>query len=182
MRPLLAAASPALLLAGAILAAPASAQTMLMPYENNPIAAPPGVPQPTEGSQQTVEAATPRGPYLAECKDVRMLQDTLTAFCPRGDGTWQTTQLQHAGSCPGGVQNAGGNLFCGPSQVGSTTSSEGYRSSSGSTYAAPAEQRPSYGAFGTGPQPLATGAYPVTSPPASNQGYAAPTYKQVWAL
>jgi hypothetical protein len=91
MRPLL-AASPALLLATTLLAAPASAQTMLMPYENNPIATPPGVPPPTEGLP------------------------------------------------------------------------------------APAEQRPSYGAFGTGPQPLATGAYPVTSPPAANQGYAAPTY------
>ena len=105
-----------------------------------------------------------------------MLGDTLTAFCPRGDGTWQTTQLQHADSCPGGVQNAGGELFCGPSQVGSTTAPENYGSSSGSAYAAPAEQRPSYGAFGTGPQPMATGAYPVTPPPVPTQSYAAPAY------
>ena len=174
MRPVL-AASPALLLAGALLAVPASAQTMLMPYQNNPIATPPGAPPPTEGPQQTAQGTLPQGPYLTECKEVRMLEGTLTAFCPKGDGTWQTTQLQHADSCPGGIRNAGGDLFCGSSQMGSTTSPESYGSSSGSTYASPAEQRPSYGAFGTGPQPMATGAYPVTSS-VPTQSYAAPAY------
>jgi hypothetical protein len=175
MRPIL-AASPALLLAGVVLAAPASAQTMLMPYQNNPIATPPGAPPPTEGPQQTAGGALPRGSYLGECKDVRMLQGTLTAFCPRGDGTWQTTQLQHADSCPGGVQNAGGDLLCGSSQMGSASSPESYGSSSGSNYGSSAAPPSGYGAFGTGPQPMATGAYPVNPPPGPYQGYAAPAY------
>jgi hypothetical protein len=176
------AASPALLLAGAMLAAPASAQTMAPPDVSQPMAQPYAgqtAPQPYSGQaqQQTAQGTLPRGSYLNECKDVRMLQDTLTAFCPRGDGTWQTTQLQHADSCPGGISNAGGDLVCGmPSQVGSTTPPQSYGSSAGSTYGTPAAPPASYGAFGTGPQPAATGVAPPAYAPVPGQTYAAPTY------
>jgi hypothetical protein len=190
------AASPALLLAGAMLAAPASAQTMGQPDLNQPMAQPyPGqaAPQPYSGQtasqpysdqaqQQTAQGTLPRGSYLNECKNVRMLQNTLTAFCPRGDGTWQTTQLQHADSCPGSVHNAGGDLVCGmPSQVGSTTPPQSYDSSSGSSYGTPAapptgSPPTGYGAFGTGPQPAATGVAPPAYAPVPSQSYATPSY------
>jgi hypothetical protein len=62
-----------------------------------------------------------------------MLQDTLTAFCPKGDGTWQTTQLFAASQCTGPVQNAGGDLVCeGSPQVGPSIPPQGYGSSYGS--------------------------------------------------
>lgn len=159
------ATSPVALLAGAMLAAPVSAQTMA-PLQMNP-----SVAQPYSGPTQ------PQGPYLTECKDVRMLQDTLTAFCPRGDGTWQTTQLVDAGTCRGGVQNAGGDLVCAtPPQFGSTTSPESYSSSSGNTYGFPPAPPASYGAFGTGPQPTATSTYAPSYAPAPGRSYAAPSY------
>jgi hypothetical protein len=172
------AASPVLLLAGAMFAAPVSAQTMLTPYESQPIATLPGVPPPSEGSQQqTARGTLPQGSYLSECKDARMLQDTLTAFCPRGDGTWQTTQLVNASSCPAGVQNAGGDLVCAtPAQFGSTTSPQNYSSSYGNTYRTPPAPPASYGAFGTGPQPTATSTYGSPAAPVPSQSYAAPTY------
>ncbi len=173
------AASPALLLAGTLLAAPATAQTMEQPYSEQPITQPYGgmttQPSPigeTASNPELNQGRLPRGRYLAECKDVRMLQDTLTAFCPRGDGTWQTSQLQHASSCPGGVQNIGGDLICGMgSQTGSTNPAESYGTASGGNYGTtPPAQPGSYGAFGTGPQPMATGAYPRMP----SQSYAAP--------
>lgn len=179
------AASPALLLAATMLALPAAAQTTAHPSMNQPTAQPYAgqtmQPQPYADQamprQQSAEGTLPQGPYLRECKQVRMLQDTLTAFCPRGDGTWQTTQLVNASSCPGGVQNAGGDLVCEtPSQVGSTTPPESYSSSYGGstsgTLPAPAE---SYGAFGTGPQPTATSTYTPPYAPVPTQSYAAPT-------
>lgn len=181
------AASPVLLLAGAMLAAPVSAQTIAPPYANQPIAQPyagqatqpeavQNLPQQplTSGNateQQTASGTLPQGPYLSECKEVRMLQDTLTAFCPRGDGTWHTTQMWHASSCPGSVQVAGGDLICGGA-VGSTNPAETYSSSSGSTFAAPVAPSFSNGVYGTGPQ--ATGAYPGNNTVAP-QSYAAPT-------
>jgi hypothetical protein len=178
------AASPAVLLAGAMLAAPASAQTMAQPDMNGPAAQPYASQlqaQPYAGQampqQQTVQGTLPQGPYLTECKQVRMLQDTLTAFCPRGDGTWQTTQLVNASSCPGGVHNAGGDLVCAtPSQFGSTTAPENYSSSYGGTSGTPPAPPASYGAFGTGPQPTATSTYVPPPPPVPSQSYAAPTY------
>lgn len=177
------AASPPLLLAGAMMAIPAAAQTMAQPGMDQPTAQPysgqtmqsqpygyHAMPQP-----QTVQGTLPQGSYRTECKQVRMLGDTLTAFCPRGDGTWQTTQLVNAGSCPGGVQNAGGDLVCGtPSQVGSTAAPENYSSSSGGTSSGTAPAT-GYGAFGTGPQPMATSTYPSYAPVPS-QSYAAPVY------
>ena len=177
------AASPALLLAGAMMAIPAAAQTMAQPGMDQPTARPysgqtmqsqpygdQAMPQP-----QTVQGTLPQGSYRTKCKQVRMLQDTLTAFCPRGDGTWQTTQLVNASSCPGGVQNAGGDLVCArPSQVGSTAAPENYSSSSGGTSSGTAPAA-GYGAFGTGPQPMATSTYPSYAPVPS-QSYAAPTY------
>ena len=191
--------SSALLLAAAMAAAPASAQTMAQPSPSQPMAPPyagetsaqsyssPAAPQSSSGAavspsgtgivtanQPTTQAALPRGPYLNECKDVRMLQDTLTAFCPRGDGTWQTTQLLHGYSCTSGIQNAGGDLICETPQVGSATPPESYSSSSGGTYQDLPAPLPHYGAFGTGPQPMATVTYPAnTATP--NPGYVAPS-------
>jgi hypothetical protein len=177
MRPVF-AATPALLLAGAMLAIPASAQTMLMPYENRPIATPAGVPPPREGPEQAMQTARgtlPRGPYLSECKDARMLQGTLTAFCPKGDGTWHTTQMLQADRCAGSVQNAGGDLVCTiPPQVGSTTPPQSYGSSYGGTYAPMTAAPPRYPADAMTPPPAA-GVYPPTAP-MPGQAYAAPAY------
>jgi hypothetical protein len=178
------AASPAVLLAGAVLATPVLAQTMAQPEMNQPMAQPyagqvqtPPYAGAATTAQQTAQGAIPQGSYLSECKEVRMLQDTLTAFCPRGDGTWQTTQLVNASSCAGGVQNAGGDLLCAtPPQVGSTTAPENYSTSYGGTSGTAPAPAGSYGAFGTGPQPTATSTYvppPVVVP---SPGYAVPTY------
>jgi hypothetical protein len=192
------AASPALLLAGAMFAAPVSAQTMA-PDINQPMASPYAG---TAGSQPYAEQGAtqsyagqalsnqlittgppPRGPYLSECKDVRMLQDTLTAFCPRGDGTWHTTQLLQASSCPGGVANAGGDLVCSiPPQIGSTSPPRGYASSYGGTYGPAAAPPPAIGYGGTY-QPMMPPApgYPSPYPPVPSQTYAAPTYNDYGA-
>ena len=86
------AASPALLLAGAMFAAPASAQTMAHPNMGQPMGSPyAGNPAPQSytdqgatqsyagqamSNQLTATGPLPQGPYLSECKDVRMLQDT----------------------------------------------------------------------------------------------------------
>lgn len=168
------AASPALLLAGAMFAAPASAQTMAQPYASQPAAqsdtgqaasqpyAYQGTTQPY-AAQQTAQGTIPQGPYLNTCKEVRMLEDTLTAFCSKGDGTWQTTQLWHADSCTGGVQNAGGQLVCGMEpQVGSSTPPAGYGNSYGSAYGTSA--------------PPATGTYPPAYAAGPSPTYPAPAY------
>ena len=188
------AASPALLLAGAMFAAPASAQTMAHPNMSQPMGSPyAGNPAPQPYAEQgatqsytaqamsnqlTATGPLPQGPYLSECKDVRMLQDTLTAFCPKGDGTWHTTQLLQADRCPAGVANAGGDLVCPmPPQMGSTSPPQGYASSYGGTYGPAAAPPPAIG-YG-GPYqpitPLAAG-YPSPYPPVPSQTYAAPTY------
>jgi hypothetical protein len=158
-----------LLLAGAMFAAPASAQTMAQPYANQPAVQSYGgqaAAQPYAGQamqpQQTAQRTVPQGPYLNTCKEVRMLQDTLTAFCSKGDGTWQTTQLWHADRCNGSVENAGGDLVCGMApQVGSSTPPQSYGSAAGGTYGA------------TVP---ATGVYAPTYAPAPSQTYAPPAY------
>jgi hypothetical protein len=173
------AVSPALLLAGAMLAAPASAQTMAQPYANQPApqsylgqaaaqpyayqrTAQPDAGQATARQQQTAQGTVPQGSYLGTCKEVRMLEDTLTAFCSKGDGTWQTTQLWHADRCNGSVQNAGGDLVCAMMpQVGSSTPPQSYGSAYGGTYGAPTP---------------ATGAYTPTYAPAPSQTYAPPAY------
>ena len=167
------AASPALLLAGAMFAAPASAQTMAQPYASQPAAqsdtgqaasqpyAYQGTTQPY-AAQQTAQGTIPQGPYLNTCKEVRMLEDTLTAFCSKGDGTWQTTQLWHADRCNGSVQNAGGDLVCGMApQVGSSTPPQSYGSAAGGTYGTPTP---------------AVGAYTPTYAPAPSPTYAPPAY------
>jgi hypothetical protein len=164
------AASPALVIAGALLAAPASAQTLSQPMMNPPAAQPYGaeaMPQPyagqTMGPPQAAQATIPQGAYLSTCKEVRMLGGTLTAFCSKGDGTWQTTQLWHADSCTGGVQNAGGQLVCGMEpQVGSSTPPAGYGNSYGSAYGMSA--------------PPATGTYPPAYAAGPSPTYPAPAY------
>jgi hypothetical protein len=151
-------ASPAFVVAGALLAGTASAQT-LTPSWNQPAAQPYGgqaTPQ-----QQIGQATLPRGPYLATCKEARMLEDTLTAFCSKGDGTWQTTQLWHVGECTGGVQNAGGDLVCAMApQVGSSTPPQSYGSSYGTSYGMTAP--PVTGAYAPTYAPAAAPAYPPT--------------------
>jgi hypothetical protein len=173
-------------------AAPASAQT-IAPDINQPMAPPyagtaGSQPYAEQGATQsyvnqmmsnqpTAQGPLPQGPYLSECKDVRMLQDTLTAFCPKGDGTWHTTQLSQASSCTGHVANAGGDLVCVmPPQIGSTIPPQGYASSYGGTYepvAAPPP--PGYGGAYQPVMPPAAG-YPSPYPPVPSQTYAAPTY------
>jgi hypothetical protein len=156
------AASPALVVAGVLLAAPAFAQTMSQPMMNPPAAQPyvgQAATQPYAGQaaaqQQAGQMTLPQGPYLSTCKDARMLNDTLTAFCSKGDGTWQTTQLWQAGRCASGVRNAGGDLVCGMEpQVGSSTPPQGY----GSAYETIT--------------PPASGTYTPTYPPAPGQTYA----------
>jgi hypothetical protein len=190
------AASPALVIAGALLAAPASAQTVSQPMMNQPMAQPyagQAMPQP-----QAAQATLPQGPYLGTCKDARMLEDTLTAFCSKGDGSWQTTQLWHADSCTGGVQNAGGDLVCGMEpQVGSSTPPESYGSAAGTltppavgTYSpaytpAPTYPPPAYNGYGSAttswPNAYGTSAYgangygPYSAPAPSEDQYYSPS-------
>ena len=168
------AASPALLLAAAMFAVPASAQTMAQPETSQPTT----MTQPYAGQamppQQTAAGRLPQGPYLNECKEVRMLQDTLTAFCPKGDGTWRTTQLVNATGCPGSVQNAGGDLVCTPPvETGSTAAPENYGTSSGGTYGTTPPSAPGYAPAVAAP---AMSPYPPAYPAVPSQSYAAPPY------
>lgn len=171
------AASSAFALAGALLVGPAFAQTA-SPSWNQPVAQPyagqaaqpyaaPAVSQPYTGEaapqQETARGTLPQGSYLSTCKDARMLDDTLTAFCSKGDGTWQTTQLWHAYRCTAGVQNAGGDLVCGMEpQMGSSTPPESYGSSYGSAYGTVA--------------PRTARVYSPAYVPAPSPAYPAPTY------
>jgi hypothetical protein len=121
---------------------------------------------------QTTPATLPQGPYLGTCKQARMLEGTLTAFCSKGDGSWQTTQLWQANRCTGGVQNAGGDLVCGmPPQVGSSTPPQRYAGSYDSAYGTVAPSQ-TYAAplYGYGPPNATYNAYGA-SPPAPDQYY-----------
>ncbi len=190
------AASSAVVIAGALWVRPAAAQTIGQPYAGQaaypyagpaatqPYAAPyagrtaaPYYRETASGSYPGVSTSAvgaesaPRGPYLSECREVRMLQGTLTAFCPKGDGTWHTTQLVGAAQCAGNVENAGGDLVCGaPPQIGSTAPPQSYPSSAGSTYATPA--------LPPAPAPVApvAGPYPPAYPPVAGPVYPAPAY------
>jgi hypothetical protein len=220
MKPLLTASS-ALLLAGALFAAPALAQTMPQGNEDQPMASPgattgwepdvgqatgqpsggQGMSQPSANqaaSPQMSQSSLPQGSYLDTCKDARMLGGTLTAFCPKGDGTWHTVQLEQAGQCTGGVQVTGGELSCGNlPEVGSSAPPQGYGTYSsgagtmtppangtytpayapapGETYAppayapAPGQAYPSYPAYGAG-----TG-WPYGNTPATSSQYQSPS-------
>ncbi len=183
------AASPAVLLAGAVLVSPAWAQTWSQPYPAQPTVQPYAgqtaspyagatTSQPSAGAAATTattpgastsltsQASLPQGPYQQECREVRMLEGTLTAFCPKGDGTWHTTQLIGADRCSGNVQNAGGDLVCEMApQIGSTAPPQGYVSSAGGTYAGPVAA------------PLYPPALPAPVPPAP--AYAAPVYPSI---
>lgn len=159
MKPVL-AASPALVLAGALLAVPACAQ-MAQPYAGQP------APQPYAGQTMsqpyagatTAQATLPQGPYLGTCKEARMLENTLTAFCSRGDGSWHTAQLFQADRCAGGVSNAGGDLVCAMMpEVGSSTPPQSYGSAAGTL------------------TPPAVGSYTPSYTPAPGQAYPAPAY------
>lgn len=183
---LIRAASPAFLLAGAVLVSPAWAQTWTQPYSTSPTvqpyagstADPYAAPMPSRpdagggaatgtgwgaSTSPASQARLPQGSYLRECREVRMLGNTLTAFCPKGDGTWHTTQLIGADQCAGKVGNAGGDLVCeGVPQVGSTAPPQGYVSSAGGSYSSPVT---------VSPYPPALPAPTVPGP-----AYAAPVY------
>ena len=177
------ATASAVVVGGALLAGSAAAQTVQQSDWNQPAVQPYGgqmVVQPyaarTTAPLQAAPRTLPPGPYLTDCKDARMLQDTLTAFCPRGDGSWQTTQLMQADRCIAGVENAAGDLVCGMRpQEGSGTPPENYGSSYAGTYGTTAAPGTAYGAYGS-PTPLVTGSYPPGYAPVPNQTYAAPSY------
>jgi hypothetical protein len=119
---------------------------------------------------QIDRASLPQGSYVNQCTEIRMLEGTLTAFCPSGDGTWHTTQLVAADRCNGKIEVAGGDLVCRMSpQTGSSAPPQAYVSSAGAaTYGAPA------------PAPVyPPGAPTVGGPyyaPAPGAFYPAPTY------
>jgi len=171
------AASPAFLLAGALLAAPAGAQTMAQPTPYQPAMNQPAMQQPAANQpamqqpaaqpygaagmtqRQTSSNTLPRGSYLRSCKDARMLEGTLTAFCSQGNGTWQTVQLGRADQCTGDIRDVAGRVtgVAGP-EVGSTTPPESYGSSYGSA------------SGGTQPAPSATYGSNYASPSGAYAG------------
>jgi hypothetical protein len=124
---------------------------------------------PSASAPQTGQASLPQGSYLDQCKEIRMLESTLTAFCPSGDGTWHTTQLVAADRCNGNIEVAGGDLLCRMTpQTGSSAPPQAYVSSAGgATYGAPV------------PAPVYPPAAPMVSGPyAPTPGalYPAPAY------
>ena len=66
------------------------------------------------GASNQVQAQLPQGAYLSNCKDARMDEGTLIAFCQRPNGDWHTTELR-VNQCPNpnDVVNANGDLACG---------------------------------------------------------------------
>jgi hypothetical protein len=196
MKFVFAALAAALLVSTAVLS-PALAQTVAQPYPGtqadqphagtvaSPYAGTAGAPgyagsssyggvaTPNGGQSasalQTGQTSLPQGSYLTRCTEIRMLERTLTAFCPTGDGTWHTTQLVAADRCNGNIEVAGGDLVCRMNpQVGSSAPPQAYVSSAGATtYGAPA------------PAPV----YPPAAPtvgapyaPAPGAFYPAPAY------
>ena len=69
--------------------------------------------QPYGGSNQT-QGKLPQGAHLSSCKDARMDEGTLIAFCQTLNGDWHTTELR-VNQCPNAndVVNANGDLACG---------------------------------------------------------------------
>lgn len=69
--------------------------------------------QPYRGSNQA-QGQLPQGAYLSNCKDARIDEGTLIAFCQRPDGDWHTTQLR-VNQClnANDVVNVKGDLACG---------------------------------------------------------------------
>jgi hypothetical protein len=206
--------SSALLLAGALCAGPALAQTMPQGNEDQPTAQPnntrgiwdpdagqsawqpsagqssagQGMAQPSAQrmtSPQMSQSSPPQGSYQSSCKDARMLGGTLTAFCPKGDGTWHTVQLGQADQCTGGVQVMGGELTCGNlPAVGSSAPPQGYGSysSSAGTMTPPATgaYTPAYApgpgqAYPSYPTSGAETGWPYGSTPATSSQYQSPS-------
>jgi len=50
-----------------------------------------------------------------------MADDTVIAFCPKGDGTWQTSAIGPVSQCVGDIQNVNGRLTCNETGMGSST-------------------------------------------------------------
>jgi hypothetical protein len=74
----------------------------------------------TTGAEMGKEAQLPQGSYRSNCKNIRMLGQTLVAFCEKSDGTWQTTELGPIGQCVGDIQNVNGELTCNETGYGSS--------------------------------------------------------------
>jgi hypothetical protein len=73
------------------------------------------------GNEMATEGQAPQGSYHTSCKDVRMANDTLIAFCSNPDGTWQTSAIGPVSQCTGDIQNINGQLTCNETGVGSST-------------------------------------------------------------
>jgi hypothetical protein len=76
----------------------------------------------TTGTQMGIQGQLPQGSFRNSCNDIRMAGDTLIAFCPKGDGTWQTTAIGPASQCVGDIQNVNGQLSCNEAGYGSSAS------------------------------------------------------------
>jgi hypothetical protein len=112
-----------LLLAGAAHVQPASAQTM--PQRSNGVAPNQAAPQQpgvgSSGATSGMQTPLPQGSYRSACHDARIDGQTLIAFCPKGDGTWQTTAIGPVSQCAGDIQNVNGELRCNETGFGSST-------------------------------------------------------------
>jgi hypothetical protein len=64
------------------------------------------------GAEPGMQAQLPQGSFRDSCNDLRMEGQTLIAFCPKGDGTWQTTAMGPVSQCIGDIQNVNGELRC----------------------------------------------------------------------
>jgi hypothetical protein len=72
-------------------------------------------------NQTSTQAQAPQGSYRSSCNDVRMQNGTLIAFCPKPDGTWQTSAIGPVNQCVGDIQNVNGRLTCNEAGTSSST-------------------------------------------------------------
>jgi hypothetical protein len=118
------AVSAALLLAGAAYL-PAHAQST-----SQGSAAKPMMQGPSSGGMQTPSKTpwqVPQGSFQSTCRDARLADQTLIAFCQKGDGTWQTSATGPVSQCVGDVQNVNGQLTCNETGYGSSNPPAGAR-------------------------------------------------------
>lgn len=54
----------------------------------------------------------PQGSYAQSCRDIRMVDGTLLAFCRQPDGRWDMSALARVGTCVGDIGNKNGVLAC----------------------------------------------------------------------
>jgi hypothetical protein len=112
------AVSAALLLAGAAYL-PAHAQsTPQGSTARTPVQGPShsGMQTPAQPQSQL-----PQGSFQSTCRDARMANQTLIAFCQKSDGSWQTSAIGPVSQCVGDLQNVNGRLTCNETGYGSST-------------------------------------------------------------